>query len=127
MILERCAATTPDALAGEAGILFQKSNTGGRSPFIRGLTGKQVLLLVDEVGVNNSYYLFGPHQNLNTIDSNDISRIEVVHGPGSVLCGRDALGGVINAVSNRGSYSVQYLHCQARLHTLHGVGQSDSA
>lgn len=106
MIFERGAATTPDALAGEAGILIQKSNTGGGSPFIRGLTGKQVLLLVDGVRINNSYYRFGPHQYLNTIDPNDISRIEVVHGPSSVLYGSDALGGVINVVSNRGSYSV---------------------
>lgn len=105
MIVESNAGTTPDVLTGEAGVLIQKSNTGGGSPFIRGLTGKQVLILVDGVRVNNSYYRFGPHQYLNTVDPYNIGRIEVVHGPGSVLYGSDALGGVINIVTRRGSYS----------------------
>ena len=97
--------TTPDALAGQAGILIQKSNTGGGSAFIRGLTGKQVLILVDGVRLNNSYYRFGPHQYLNTVDPGDLDRIEVVHGPGSVLYGSDALGGVVNLISKSGRYA----------------------
>jgi outer membrane receptor protein involved in Fe transport len=103
MLADSNAGTTPDALAGSPGILIQKSNTGGGAPFIRGLTGKQVLILVDGVRVNNSYYRFGPHQYLNTIDAGDIQRIEVVHGPSSVLYGSDALGGLINIVTRAGS------------------------
>jgi hemoglobin/transferrin/lactoferrin receptor protein len=102
---EANVATTPDALAGVAGVLIQKSNTGGGSPFIRGLTGKQVLILLDGVRVNNSYYRFGPHQYLNTVDPAELSRIEVVHGPGSVLHGSDALGGVINLITPGSRYS----------------------
>lgn len=105
MIVESNAGKTPDALIGEAGILVQKSNPGGGSPFIRGLTGKQVLILVDGVRLNNSYYRYGPHQYLNTIDLNDIDRIEIVHGPTSVLYGSDALGGVINVLTKRASYT----------------------
>lgn len=105
MIADGNVANLPDALAGESGVLIQKSNTGGGSPFIRGLTGKQVLILVDGVRVNNSYFRFGPHQYLNTIDLNDVSRVEVVHGPASVLYGTDALGGVINVITKRGAYA----------------------
>jgi TonB-dependent heme/hemoglobin receptor len=105
MISERNVATLPDALAGESGVLIQKSNTGGGSPFIRGLTGKQVLILIDGVRVNNSYFRFGPHQYLNTIDSNDIDRVEVVHGPTSVLYGTDALAGVINVITRNNTYA----------------------
>jgi TonB-dependent heme/hemoglobin receptor len=95
------AGTTPDILSGAEGVLIQKTNTGGGSPFIRGLTGKQVLILVDGVRVNNSYYRFGPHQYLNTLDPNLIERIEVVRGPSSVLYGSDALGGVINVITRK--------------------------
>ncbi len=77
----------------------QKSNPGGGSPFIRGLTGKQVLLLVDGVRLNNSFYRAGPHQYLNTVDAHSLERIEIIRGPASVLYGSDALGGVVNLVT----------------------------
>jgi outer membrane cobalamin receptor len=93
--------TTPDILSGTTGVLIQKTNSGGGSPFIRGLTGKQVLILVDGVRVNNSYYRFGPHQYLNTIDPDLVERIEVVRGPTSVLYGSDALAGVINVITRK--------------------------
>lgn len=100
-VAESNAAKTPDILSGATGVLIQKTNTGGGSPYIRGLIGKQVLILVDGVRLNNSFYRFGPHQYLNTIDPNIIERIEIVRGPGSVLYGSDALGGVINVITKR--------------------------
>lgn len=102
-IAESGSAKTPDILSGAEGILVQKTNAGGGSPFLRGLTGKQVLILVDGIRLNNAYYRFGPHQYLNTIDANIIERIEVVRGPASVLYGSDALGGVINVITKRRS------------------------
>jgi len=98
-IEESNVATTPDILSTADGVYVQKTNLGGGAPFIRGMTGKQVLILVDGVRLNNSYYRFGPHQYLNTIDPNIIERIEVVRGPSSVLYGTDALGGVINIIT----------------------------
>ncbi|MGH8651689.1 MAG: TonB-dependent receptor plug domain-containing protein, partial [Gammaproteobacteria bacterium] len=53
---------TPDLFRYAEGVYVQRSNLGGGSPFIRGLTGKQVLLLIDGVRLNNSFYRFGPHQ-----------------------------------------------------------------
>lgn len=94
-------ATTTDLFRYIPSVYIQKSNLGGGSPFIRGLTGKQVLLLVDGVRTNNSFYRAGPHQYLNTIDPNIIERIEVVRGPTSVLYGSDALGGSINIITRR--------------------------
>lgn len=100
-LLRRPADQTPNLLANEPGVLVQKTNYGGGSPFIHGLTGKQILLLVDGVRMNNSLYRFGPHQYLNTIDPYAIESIEVVHGPSSVLYGTDALGGTINVLTRR--------------------------
>src|SRR5688500_8681482 len=37
--------STPEALIGTTGVFIQKTNHGGGSPFVRGLTGNQALLL----------------------------------------------------------------------------------
>jgi outer membrane receptor protein involved in Fe transport len=91
--------STPDYFTRVAGVYIQKTNLGGGAPFIRGLTGKQALILVDGVRLNNSFYRSGPHQYLNTLDPESIERIEVVRGARSVIYGSDALGGVINIIT----------------------------
>lgn len=98
-IRKRNCRTTPEALNELVGILVQETNYGGGSPIIRGLVGNQILVLVDGIRLNNAIFRLGPNQYLNTIDVNQIERIEVVRGPGSVLYGSDALGGFINIVT----------------------------
>lgn len=87
--------TAPEALMGVNGVFVQKTNHGGGSPFLRGLTGNQTLILVDGIRLNNSTFRYGPNQYLNTLDPYTISKIEVAKGTGSVQYGTDALGGVI--------------------------------
>jgi len=87
--------TTPEALMSTNGVFVQKTNHGGGSPFIRGLTGNQTLLLIDGIRLNNSIYRYGPNQYLNTIDPFSIDKIEIAKGTGSVQYGSDALGGVL--------------------------------
>lgn len=87
--------TTPEALTGINGVFVQKTNHGGGSPFLRGLTGNQTLLLIDGIRVNNSTFRYGPNQYLNTIDPFTISKMEVAKGTGSVQYGSDAIGGVL--------------------------------
>jgi len=87
--------TTPEALMSSNGVFVQKTNHGGGSPFIRGLTGNQTLLLIDGIRLNNSIYRYGPNQYLNTIDAFSIDKIEVAKGTGSVQYGSDALGGAL--------------------------------
>lgn len=85
----------PRAIGRASGVWIQETNLGGGSPFIRGLTGNQVLLIVDGVRVNDSTTRFGPNQSLNTIDPLIVERVEVLRGPASVLYGSDAIGGVV--------------------------------
>ncbi|MFP2923805.1 TonB-dependent receptor domain-containing protein [Pyxidicoccus sp. 3LG] len=92
----RPARTTPEALFESEGVFLQKTNHGGGAPIIRGLYGQHVLLLVDGVRLNNGTVRSGPNQYLNTVDPFIVEQIEVVRGPGSVLYGSDALGGVVN-------------------------------
>ena len=91
--------TTPEALMGINGVFIQKTNHGGGSPFIRGLTGNQTLILIDGIRLNNSTFRYGPNQYLNTIDAYTINRIEIAKGTGSVQYGSDALGGVIHVLT----------------------------
>lgn len=99
------ARTTPEALMDVPGVLVQKTNHGGGSPYLRGLVGNQVLVLVDGIRLNNSTFRYGPNQYLATVDAGQIERIEVVRGSGSVLFGSDAIGGVINIVTRRPTLS----------------------
>jgi outer membrane receptor protein involved in Fe transport len=92
--------TSAEALARAPGVFVQKTNHGGGSPFVRGLVGNQVLVLVDGIRLNNSTFRYGPNQYLATVDSGTASRLEVLRGSGSVQYGSDALGGVVH-VRNR--------------------------
>lgn len=96
--------TIPEALRYEPGVMIQKTTHGHGSPFIRGFTGRQNLLLVDGIRMNNSTWRSGPTQYWNTLDANGIERMELVRGPGSVLYGSDALGGTLNTLSKSSGY-----------------------
>lgn len=90
---------TPEVINETPGVFLQKTNHGGGSAFLRGLTGNQVLYLIDGIRLNNAITRYGPNQYLNTIDRFSLDRIEIVRGSGSVLFGSDAIGGVINMLS----------------------------
>ena len=91
--------STPEALFGQMGTFVQKTNHGGGSPFLRGLTGNQTLTLIDGIRLNNPTFRYGPNQYLNTIDPFIIDKIELLRGNGSVQYGSDAMGGVIHILS----------------------------
>ena len=98
-LTERAPTDIAGALEREVGVLIQRTGAGQVSPFVRGLTGPQTLLLVDGIRLNNSTFRFGPNQYFGLIDPGMIERIEIVRGPQSVLYGSDAIGGVINVVT----------------------------
>ncbi len=98
-ISRRNCRSVPEALAELAGVLVQETNYAGGSPVIRGMIGNRILILVDGVRLNNALYRLGPNQYLNTIDIHQVERIEVIRGPGSVLYGSDALGGIIHIIT----------------------------
>lgn len=59
---------TPEVLSSVPGVFLQRTNQGGGSAFVRGLTGNQTLLVLDGIRFNNSTFRYGPNQYLNTID-----------------------------------------------------------
>jgi hemoglobin/transferrin/lactoferrin receptor protein len=96
--------TVPDALQYTPGVLLQKTTHGHGSPFIRGFTGRQNLLLMDGIRVNNSTYRGGPVQYWNTIDPLSLDHLELIKSQGSVLYGSDAAGGTLNAFAKSPGY-----------------------
>lgn len=103
-IIDSQLRTLPEALKETSGVMIQKTTHGHGSPFIRGFTGRQNLLLVDGVRMNNSTWRSGPIQYWNTLDVYAIERMELVKGPGSVLYGSDSLGGTLNVLSKGTGY-----------------------
>lgn len=97
--------STPEVLEGQSGVFIQKTNHGGGSPFVRGLTGQQTLLLVDGIRLNNATFRSGPNQYLNTLDPFLLDRVEIARGSGSVQYGSDALGGTINVLTSTPDFS----------------------
>lgn len=98
--------TTPEAMMAINGVFVQKTNHGGGSPFLRGVTGNQTLILIDGIRLNNATFRYGPNQYLNTVDAFSIGKIEVAKGTGSVQYGTDAIGGVINLITVDPTFSV---------------------
>jgi hemoglobin/transferrin/lactoferrin receptor protein len=88
--------TSADLLQESGQVFVQKSQLGGGSPMIRGFSANAVLLVIDGVRMNNAIYRSGNLQNVISIDVNAIQEAEVLFGPGSVMYGSDALGGVMD-------------------------------
>src|SRR5690606_27639055 len=90
-------ATELSAVANELpGVSVQTTNRGGSTVSIRGMIGPDNLIYVDGVRFNQSTCRTGPNQYLNTIDPWAIRRMEIMRGPGSVLYGSGAMGGIIH-------------------------------
>ena len=88
--------TTAELLQQHGTVYIQQSQLGGGSAVLRGMETNRVLMVVDGIRMNNAIYRAGHLQNIITIDPNMLSRVEVVHGPGSVIYGSDAMGGVMH-------------------------------
>lgn len=100
-IRRRQSTSISDAFAEENGVLIQKTNRGAGTLIVRGLTGPENLIYFDGVRFNQSTFRTGPNQYLDTIDPWGLERIELVRGPGSVLYGTGAMGGVVQMFPHR--------------------------
>ncbi len=89
-------SNTADVITQSGNILVQKSQMGGGSPIIRGFEANKVLMVIDGVRMNNAIYRCGHLQNIITMNNSILDKVEVIFGPGSVVYGSDALGGVMH-------------------------------
>ena len=97
--------TAADLLQNSGKVFVQKSQLGGGSPMIRGFATNRLLLSVDGVRMNNAIFRGGNIQNIISIDPYAIKKTEVIFGPGSVIYGSDAIGGVMNFYTKEAEFS----------------------
>jgi hemoglobin/transferrin/lactoferrin receptor protein len=103
--------TIADMLSMTGNVFVQKSQLGGGSPMIRGFATNRVLIVVDNVRMNTAIFRSGNIQNVISLDANSLSNAQVIFGPGSVIFGSDAIGGVMefNTLVPQYSYSAEPL------------------
>src|SRR5690606_40240082 len=68
------------------------------APVIRGLSGERILVLQD--GLRTGDLAGSAVDHTVTVDPLAASRVEVVRGPAALLYGNNALGGVVNVISD---------------------------
>jgi hemoglobin/transferrin/lactoferrin receptor protein len=88
--------TAADLLGQSGEVFIQKSQSGGGSPMIRGFATNRVLIAVDGVRMNTAIFRSGNLQNVISLDPFAMEKTEVLFGPGSVMYGSDAIGGVMS-------------------------------
>ncbi|MGR3811272.1 TonB-dependent receptor plug domain-containing protein [Jiulongibacter sp. NS-SX5] len=87
--------TTADLLSVSGKVFIQKSQQAGGSPSIRGFSSNRLLYTLDGIRLNTAIFRGGNIQNVINIDPFSLANTEVVFGPGSVIYGSDAIGGVM--------------------------------
>ncbi len=97
--------TSADLLNFTGNVYIQKSQSGGGSPNIRGFSTNRLLITVDGMRFNSAIFRSGNIQNVISIDPFSIANTEVVLGPGSVVYGSDAIGGVMNFYTKQAKFS----------------------
>jgi hemoglobin/transferrin/lactoferrin receptor protein len=104
-IIFQSQQTSADLLMQSGNVLVQKSQQGGGSPVLRGFEANKVLIVIDGVRMNNAIYRGGHLQNIITLDQSCMDKVEVLLGPGSVIYGSDALGGVMHFYTKTPAFS----------------------
>ncbi len=88
--------TAADLLGISGQVFIQKSQQGGGSPMIRGFATNRLVYTIDGVRMNTAIFRGGNLQNVISLDPFAIEHAEVLFGPGSVIYGSDAIGGVMS-------------------------------
>jgi hemoglobin/transferrin/lactoferrin receptor protein len=88
--------TAADLLNVSGKVFIQKSQQGGGSPMIRGFATNRLLYTIDGIRMNTAIFREGNIQNVISLDPFAIEHTEVLFGPGSVIYGSDAIGGVMS-------------------------------
>lgn len=83
--------------------IVQTGINGGQSTlFLRGMEGRHTLILIDGIRAYDPASISRTF-NLALLNTVDIERIEVIKGAQSVLYGSDAIAGVVNIITKKGS------------------------
>ena len=85
-------------LEGEPGVTSRSFGAGSARPVIRGFDGDRVLILQDGQRMGDLSSQSGDHGV--TVNPAAAERIEVVRGPATLLYGANAIGGLVNVITD---------------------------
>jgi iron complex outermembrane receptor protein len=92
-------ATIGATLQSEPGVAMRSIGSGAARPVIRGLDGDRVAVLQDGQRVGDLSSQSGDHGV--TLNPSSANRIEVVRGPATLLYGANAIGGLVNVITDQ--------------------------
>ena len=99
------ATSVTELLRQVPGVHIDQAGARGgiSSVYVRGSDPNFTVVLIDGVKVNDPTNSRGGSFDFSTLSTDNIERIEIVRGPLSAVYGSDALGGVINIITRRGT------------------------
>ena len=93
---ESGAITISELLQQRAGVSTSTNVDGGAIFNMLGLDSRYILILKNGQPITGQ---FNNRVDLNHISTNRLEKIEIIKGPGSAIYGSDAMGGVINIIT----------------------------
>jgi iron complex outermembrane receptor protein len=97
-LARQMGGTVAQTLERQPGMAMRYNGPAATSPVIRGMQGERIVVLQD--GDRAADLSSAAPDHGVSIDPLTAQRIEVVRGPASLLYGNQALGGVVNVISN---------------------------
>jgi iron complex outermembrane recepter protein len=85
-------------LAAHPGVAVRSMGPAASMPVLRGLSGDRILVLHD--GQRTGDLAGSADDHATTVDPLAAGRVEIVRGPAALLFGNNALGGVVNVVTD---------------------------
>ncbi len=109
--IEESRVVTLDEALNKLGGVSMTNNGGvgqGSSMYVRGMSSKRILVLVDGVRQNNPTSI-GAAAAISQITLGNVERIEIIKGAQSGVWGSDASGGVINVITSKAKKGIHAL------------------
>ncbi|BBD07942.1 TonB-dependent receptor plug domain-containing protein [Desulfovibrio ferrophilus] len=95
-------ASIADAASRIPGVARTGDSPWGQALNIRGLSGSSIIFLIDGKRVNTAQDI---NAQMGFVMPLDIERIEVLKGPVSALYGTGSIGGVVNVITKKGTFT----------------------
>jgi iron complex outermembrane receptor protein len=86
-----------EVVKNQPGVNTRSFGPGSARPVLRGFDGDRVLILADGLPTGTLSAQSGEHAE--PMDAAHLDRLEIVKGPATLLYGSNALGGIVNAVT----------------------------
>ncbi|MEM6999173.1 MAG: TonB-dependent receptor [Pseudomonadota bacterium] len=93
---ERVGRMALDRMNYGPGVFVQRTAPNQASPFIRGLTGEQTLLMFDGIRLSHAFMRPGPNQYAALVPDLSVESVDVILGSSSTVNGSDGLTGALD-------------------------------